>query len=121
LFSNFVCSSCRETIKAIYGSHSKELDNFNRSLRSFEQLSWSNLPCLYCTRSFKPLSYSFFTLFIVTDQKGMRAFLGWSDEILTSQQDLGYYPIMPQGKGFEESWKLEFNACTFNSAAVWYH
>jgi hypothetical protein len=33
LFSNFVCSSCRETIKAIYGSHSKELDNFNRSLR----------------------------------------------------------------------------------------
>ncbi|KAJ6968482.1 hypothetical protein NC653_036453 [Populus alba x Populus x berolinensis] len=31
-------TSCRETIKAIYGSHSKELDSFNRSLRSFEQL-----------------------------------------------------------------------------------
>lgn len=27
LFSYVVCSSCRETIKAIYGSHSKELDN----------------------------------------------------------------------------------------------
>ena len=76
LFSNFVCSSCRETIKAIYGSHSKELDNFNRSLRSFEQLSWSNLPCLYCTRSFKPLSYSFFTLFIELIRKVWELFLG---------------------------------------------
>jgi hypothetical protein len=75
LFSNVVCSSCRETIKAIYGSHSKELDNFNRSLRSFEQLSWSNLPCLYRTRSFKPLSYSFFTLFIELIRKVWKLFL----------------------------------------------
>ncbi|KAI5586053.1 hypothetical protein BDE02_06G186600 [Populus trichocarpa] len=33
-FNKEACGSCRDTIKEIYGSHSKELDNFNRSLRS---------------------------------------------------------------------------------------
>ena len=28
-----LCSSCRDTIKAIYGSHSEELRNFNNSIR----------------------------------------------------------------------------------------
>ncbi|KAM6593474.1 hypothetical protein CsatA_001177 [Cannabis sativa] len=33
-FNKEACSSCRDTIKAIYGPHSKELDNFNCALRS---------------------------------------------------------------------------------------
>ncbi|KAJ6330444.1 hypothetical protein OIU76_009115 [Salix suchowensis] len=33
-FNKVACGSCRDTIKEIYGSHSMELDNFNRSLRS---------------------------------------------------------------------------------------
>ncbi|PON72804.1 zinc/iron-chelating domain protein [Parasponia andersonii] len=33
-FNKKACSSCRDTIKAIYGSDSKELDNFNRSITS---------------------------------------------------------------------------------------
>ncbi|KAI9121897.1 hypothetical protein K1719_006586 [Acacia pycnantha] len=33
-FNKEACSSCRDTIKAIYGSHSEELRNFNNSIRS---------------------------------------------------------------------------------------
>lgn len=33
-FNKEACSCCKDTIKAIYGSHSTELDNFNRSIRS---------------------------------------------------------------------------------------
>ncbi|KAL5546264.1 hypothetical protein UlMin_005951 [Ulmus minor] len=33
-FNKEACSSCRDTIKAIYGSNSKELNHFNSSLRS---------------------------------------------------------------------------------------
>ncbi|KAJ6924161.1 hypothetical protein NC652_017454 [Populus alba x Populus x berolinensis] len=33
-FNKEACGSCRDTIKEIYGSHSKELDSFNRSLRT---------------------------------------------------------------------------------------
>lgn len=33
-FNKEACSCCRDTIKAIYGSHSKELDNFNRAICS---------------------------------------------------------------------------------------
>ncbi|XP_062166584.1 uncharacterized protein LOC133872934 [Alnus glutinosa] len=33
-FNKEACSFCRDTIKAIYGSHSKELDNFKRSTSS---------------------------------------------------------------------------------------
>ncbi|EOY07656.1 PREDICTED: uncharacterized protein LOC18597852 [Theobroma cacao] len=32
-FNKEACSCCRDTIKAIYGPHSKELDNFNRSVK----------------------------------------------------------------------------------------
>ncbi|CAI0471668.1 unnamed protein product [Linum tenue] len=32
-FNKEACSSCRDTIKAIYGFDSKELDNFNQSLK----------------------------------------------------------------------------------------
>ncbi|XP_041025563.1 uncharacterized protein LOC121265954 [Juglans microcarpa x Juglans regia] len=33
-FNKEACSFCRDTIKEIYGSNSKEFDNFNRSIRS---------------------------------------------------------------------------------------
>ncbi|GAV64992.1 FliB domain-containing protein, partial [Cephalotus follicularis] len=33
-FNKEACSCCREAIKAIYGSQSKELDNFNHVIRS---------------------------------------------------------------------------------------
>ncbi|XP_010259976.1 PREDICTED: uncharacterized protein LOC104599228 [Nelumbo nucifera] len=33
-FNKEACSFCQDTIKAIYGSHSKELDNFNRTIRN---------------------------------------------------------------------------------------
>ncbi|KAF8395043.1 hypothetical protein HHK36_018982 [Tetracentron sinense] len=33
-FNKEACSFCRDTIKAIYGSHSKELDNFNCTIRN---------------------------------------------------------------------------------------
>ncbi|KAH7553452.1 hypothetical protein JRO89_XS12G0013600 [Xanthoceras sorbifolium] len=32
-FNKEACSCCRDTIKAIYGTHSEELDNFNCSIR----------------------------------------------------------------------------------------
>lgn len=32
------CSSCRDTIKEIYGTQSEELANFNRSIRSSDEL-----------------------------------------------------------------------------------
>ncbi|KAK9289359.1 hypothetical protein L1049_007514 [Liquidambar formosana] len=33
-FNKEACNCCRDTIKAIYGSNSKELDNFNCTIRS---------------------------------------------------------------------------------------
>ncbi|XP_038720532.1 uncharacterized protein LOC120013010 [Tripterygium wilfordii] len=33
-FNKEACSGCRDTIKAVYGSHSEELDNFNRSIKN---------------------------------------------------------------------------------------
>ncbi|RZC83872.1 hypothetical protein C5167_046658 [Papaver somniferum] len=33
-FNKEACGSCRDTIKAIYGASSKELENFNRSVRN---------------------------------------------------------------------------------------
>lgn len=35
MFNKEACGCCRDTIKAIYGSRSKELDNFNRSVKDF--------------------------------------------------------------------------------------
>lgn len=35
----FACSSCIDTIKAIYGSQSKELDNFNHAIRG-KSVEW---------------------------------------------------------------------------------
>ncbi|XP_058073255.1 uncharacterized protein LOC131221969 isoform X3 [Magnolia sinica] len=32
-FNKEACSFCRDTIKAIYGAHSQELDNFNCTVR----------------------------------------------------------------------------------------
>lgn len=32
------CSSCRDTIKEVYGTQSEELANFNRSIRSSDEL-----------------------------------------------------------------------------------
>ncbi|XP_031258318.1 uncharacterized protein LOC116116374 [Pistacia vera] len=33
-FNQAACSCCRDTIKEVYGTHSEELANFNRSIRS---------------------------------------------------------------------------------------
>ncbi|XP_057972069.1 uncharacterized protein LOC131160418 [Malania oleifera] len=41
-FNKEACSCCRDTIKAIYGSQSIELDNFNRATRSGNRIKFNS-------------------------------------------------------------------------------
>ncbi|KAL3569410.1 hypothetical protein D5086_029300 [Populus alba] len=104
LFSYVVCSSCRETIKAIYGSHSKELDNFNRSLRSFEQI-WAII--LLCHK-----------------EKGLKKVENWSSlHVHSTVQQYDTTRILDTGKIIKGKAWLPFRLSVQNiyGAPFWQH